>query len=218
MVAPAHIKIGKKALEKTSIYSDFKIYKSLYLFGCIAPDINFVYPLHNIMCTPERFKKRIRRMSKIKSKLIRSFTLGVIMHYLCDYFCIAHNNHSYGANHTMYERRMAYKLTHDILHPEITDDELVSCWELALENFENGHRDIFDDLAESHETLCNDIFDMVKYMNNAYVEKINDLDIPKWFNSEVQMNIDISWALFMCEQISYFVTGDGWKSCGLSKC
>ena len=208
MVAPAHIRIGAKALADTSINSDFRIYKIVYLFGCIAPDINFVYPLHNIVCTPKRFQKRIIRMKKIKSKIIRSFTLGVIMHYICDYFCIAHNNQSYGARHTLYERIMSRKLGKRALELGWNEEKLGECWKLAVDTFETGEIDFFDILVETKYTISNDIFKVVKQMNNIYLEKVSNLAKSNWYTDEWQMNFDISWALFMCEKVSLMIYGE----------
>lgn len=206
MVAPAHIAIGKLALEQTSLKNDLDIYKKVYMFGCIAPDINFIYPFHNIRCTPKRFIKRLERMKKIKSKLIRSFTLGVIMHYLCDYFCLAHNNQSYGAKHTLYERLMSHKLKLQELEPDDSLQLVKSFWAEAVESYENGGTDDIDKFLEAREDRSIEIFELVSYMNNKYLTYVKDKAGKNWCTSKEQMYIDLSWSLFMCERVGELVT------------
>lgn len=223
MIAPAHIKIGKKALEETSINKDYEIYRKVYLFGCIAPDINFIYPLHNIQCTPKRFIKRIERMGKIKSKVIRSFTLGVIMHYICDYFCLAHNNQSYGAKHTLYERLMSHKLTIHEASMDNLDKTLEDYWRVAIEKYENGGICDIDRIIEEQETQrinrinkvvemaslhklsSIDIFKLVKNMNEQYIDYVKSQAKNNWFTDVSQMQTDLNWSLFMCERIGELV-------------
>ena len=205
VIAPAHLKIGAKALDDTSINSDFKIYRKIYLFGCIAPDINFIYPFHNIICTPKRFQKRIMRMGKIKSKIIRSFTLGVIMHYLCDYFCLAHNNNSYGAKHTLYERLMSHRITTNSIPLECDMQSIKDYWKLAVEKYESGETTILDDIAVQHSIDCEEIFRIVKSMNGSYKEAVKSYINNGWYNDNKQMQFDVSWALFMCEKVSLLI-------------
>lgn len=205
MTRTAHIAVGKMALEHTSLKTDLEVYRRIYLFGCIAPDINFIYPLHNIQCTPKRFMKRIERMKKIKSKVIRSFTLGVIMHYICDYFTLAHNNSSYGPKHTIYERLMSHKVKTE----EITFDSdmktIEDFWNQAVSQYESGESCEFDKLVETQSLQSSDIFELVKNMNRQYLKYVRDKANENWCTDKTQMRTDLDWSLFMCERVGELV-------------
>lgn len=207
MTAPSHIRLGKLALEHANLDMNTSIYKFLFLFGCIAPDINFIYPLHNIRCTPKRFIKRIDRMKHMKSKLVRSFTLGVIMHYLCDYFCIAHNNQSYGAKHTIYERIMSYTMKRNgfDINNLIEPVELLEIWQGAINQYNSGGNDSFDQVLQKIEKNSTELFNLVSEMNKKYIEYIKSHSVQNWYNSKLQMETDIKWALFMCEHMAKLV-------------
>ena len=205
MTRTSHLVIGRAALEHTRLKTDLEVYRKIYLFGCIAPDINFVYPLHNIKCTPKRFIKRIERMKKIKSKIIRSFTLGVIMHYLCDYFTLSHNNQSYGPRHTIYERLMSHKVKTSEIDVEAMDKTIEDFWNEAVAEYEREESCDFDRLVETHSLQSYEIFTLVRNMNEQYIRNVKNVASEAWCTDNQQMIVDLNWSLFMCEKIGQLV-------------
>lgn len=82
----------------------FEKYRRIIELGSVAPDVKCIFPKHRIDVTKYRFIKRIERVEKCRG-FIRAFWIGVVFHYICDYFCLAHNSLSIkpGFEHTCYE-------------------------------------------------------------------------------------------------------------------
>ena len=83
----------------------FHIHKTLFLFGNLFPDIiqSYIWCRHEYKYSREYIRKKINR---IKNKpLFFSFHLGILAHYICDYFCYPHTtfyNEGF-INHVAYE-------------------------------------------------------------------------------------------------------------------
>lgn len=93
-----HLKFGNELLNINNIKS------RAFLIGCVLPDLNCVYPPHNLRSTSKRFKKKLRKVLEHRNySIMNMIRAGECMHYACDYFCYAHNNHSYGLRHKKYE-------------------------------------------------------------------------------------------------------------------
>lgn len=85
------------------------------MYGCIKPDIN-----NEDINSPHLFNESIDNLNKYCEKLITdnlsiksfSMSLGVICHFICDYFCLYHNG-EYKVNgvfqHLFYEIKLHYK-------------------------------------------------------------------------------------------------------------
>ena len=96
-----HLDYGREILRA------HKIKSKAFLIGCVLPDMNFVYPPHNVRYTHRRFEKKLKKTCKHiennKTGILDMIRAGECMHYACDYFCYSHNNHSYGLPHKRYE-------------------------------------------------------------------------------------------------------------------
>lgn len=95
------IKLSKKKLEYGSIMPDL-VPKLRNIRHFKEDSIQFVLDsIEELKSTPFSFeKKKIKKFSK---------KLGIILHYLCDYFCFAHNNKLLIDNiykHLLYENRI----------------------------------------------------------------------------------------------------------------
>ena len=85
-----HHKIGK------SICSELKalgcnINEKLFLFGNLFPDLihSYIWCRHEYQHSREYVRKKIEKLKK-KPKLF-SFHMGILAHYICDYFCYPHS-------------------------------------------------------------------------------------------------------------------------------
>ena len=67
-----HIWVAGKTLDSIQSKVDWKINRAAYLFGSVAPDINYVYPVHTFNSTFNRFKKKIKRAEKSNTNIIKS--------------------------------------------------------------------------------------------------------------------------------------------------
>lgn len=85
----------------------FSIYKqSLMVIGSLMPDFNPITQPHRSDNLLNRITANIEKIKSAKTDFAKSIHLGVAVHYLCDYFCYAHNyglDISHGKKHFLYE-------------------------------------------------------------------------------------------------------------------
>ena len=142
-----HHKIGK------SVYSELKelgftTNEKLFLLGNIFPDLiqSYIWCRHEYQHSREYVSRKLNMLKK-RPRLF-SFHLGVLTHYICDYFCYPHNVcYDRGlVQHILYEIRQkapkkCYRTKLNIAAFSIEElDKLVKWYE--------DFRDFFDD-AES---------------------------------------------------------------------
>ena len=166
--------------------------KKAYLLGSMAPDLNCIYPAHRLDTTKKRFCTHVKRVDNGLSGVIKSFELGVITHYICDYFCYAHSIESIGPKHVMYENLlkkyfMEYK--QDALQG-IERKELHNIWNRLKEESIMRVAPGYSLDAITHGKL---VLDQVKRMNDLYKEERNE-------NSYEQIRRDICYSLFVCKK------------------
>ena len=213
MVKAAHLRVSDNILSSIQSKLDWKVNRAIYLFGSIAPDLNCIYPMHTFNATIKRFKKKLKRIDKYNSILIRSFTFGVITHYICDYFCYAHNIKAIDKWHPIYEMKLGEHIKlHENQIGNFTDD-MIEQWDNIkkhiLDEFANGNK--VDDIIKSICSNSNDhiqyILDAVSNMHEAYINKTKFIDADSWYLSTNKMNIDIEYASFMCEKVISLIFG-----------
>lgn len=197
-----HIEIGKGILENldNKALNEFGINRTTYLLGCIAPDLNCVYPAHRLWTTEKRFNRRLRQVNKATAKLkfVKSFRLGIITHYTCDYFCYAHNNESVGVRHKMYEANLYQFYQSHLNELQNTSLRLQNIW------LENKRKSITDNIKNDTITVkeqCEIITEQVARMNKEYS---SETDINKnvgWETKIKQMQQDMEYAMFMSQHV-----------------
>lgn len=211
MLKTSHIKVADRTLKTIQSKVDWKINRRAYLFGSIAPDFNCVFPTHTIKGTFNRFKHKLARMDKSESNLVKSFTLGVITHYICDYFCYAHNLSHPNPKHAIYER---YMREHIEMHNRLIN--------LNCDNLEEQWRDIQNHIVEQLNTQdtvdnivesitnrgldhINYIMEIVDNMHRDYISRTETIDTNRWYNSLNKIELDLEYATFMCEKIAMLI-------------
>jgi hypothetical protein len=182
-----------------------EINKIVFLFGNVAPDLNCVYPAHRLKTTEHRFYNRLMIADRTDSKLIKSFTLGIITHYICDYFCYAHNIESLGVKHKSYETNLYEYYNKHLAEIEKDKTDLVKMWHNVVVK---SHDDNIENDELTNETHCKMIIDTIKLMNESYMKNTGDKkDKDKdWFERKSQMKIDLEYAQFVIEQVIYLLT------------
>lgn len=195
-----HIQVANMISKKldNKLKEGFTINKLAFYLGSISPDLNCIYPAHRLSTTANRFQKRVKRVDNFEHGLVRSFTLGVITHYVCDYFCYAHNIESLGFPHKNYETGLyKYFKTHRDMF--IDNEDLVVEWKDAKEIMQKkclrGNNTMNMDL---HAEM---IMEQIRILNLRYLEKSINHDNKEWVNSDYQWNNDLEYAVFMCECI-----------------
>lgn len=190
-----HWEVGKYILETT----DLGVNKTAYLLGNIAPDLNCIYPAHRVKTTEKRFYKRLLRIDNTSINMLRSFTLGVVTHYVCDYFCYAHNMESIGLRHKEYETNLYkyYKSHKDEIYEH--NNLLKEIWE---QHIEKCREDVVRDNELTTSEHCEFILEQVKLMNATYMNKVNKELSDGWTVRKKQMHMDMEYATFMVEKIT----------------
>ncbi len=209
MLKVSHIRIASNTLANIQSKIDWKINRKAYLIGSILPDLNCVYPKHTYDSTIKRFKNRLIKVNKTESNFIKSLTLGIITHYICDYFCYAHNI-KINPKHAIYERIMR---KHIKMHEELLNNwpnDLKLEWENIkihiteyLSNMSNmDASEILINIQENGFDHIEYIIEAVSIMHMEYLEHTNMLDTNNWYKSQNKIELDIEYASFMCEKIA----------------
>ena len=209
MVKASHLKVSDCVLSLIESYLNWKVNRLVYLFGSIAPDINCIYPMHTLNATYKRFRSKLMRIDKYRSTIIRSFTLGVITHYICDYFCYAHNIKAIDKWHPVYELRMKE-------HMDLHEEQIYRMPSLIVEQWENIKVHILTEFADSRDDSIentfkkifsnsdehiNYILTAVKNMHGLYLEETKDIDSDSWYCSVDKMDLDLMYSCFMCKKV-----------------
>lgn len=188
----SHIKIANITLNVIKEDNEVKINKVAYLFGSIAPDLNVAFPKHSIKYTIKRWKRRLKRLEKRHPEMIKSFTLGVIMHYICDYFCYVHNIKSHGPKHVMYERELNKYLIDGESEIDTENNNMNKQWDT-----------ITSQLIKSLDCEISIITEQLIKMNKEYMKEVSEAITDVWYNDRNIMGIDIKYAEFMCKKIAF---------------
>lgn len=101
MMMKTHIIISKSLLENTDESKKFFLNESNFIYGNIKPDIISKYKLkkHYLIESYDMVRKKIEALSSLDlDKLEKYYTkaefsqeVGVICHFLTDFFCVAHS-------------------------------------------------------------------------------------------------------------------------------
>lgn len=204
----SHIRIAKNTLDILQSQVDWKVNKVAYMIGSISPDLNCALPCHNIKSTIKRFRKRIERINKHNPGIIQSFTLGVVMHYICDYFCFAHNIDKIVPGHAIYE---VYLQKHIVKQKELlvnNNSELIEQWNEIYShlndavNNEDNKYEIMDTFTKDSADHIDKIVSMVIKMNEIYLDKV-DIDLSdNWTSGGWRLEIDTLFSTLMCEKVA----------------
>lgn len=196
-----HIVIGKHIIDWVNNGNDIKslkfntpIMERAYLLGCIAPDMNCIYPAHRITTTEKRYINHLIMSTLLDSGLARAFILGLITHYTCDYFCYAHNNCSTGYFHKLYEKHL---IKEDIPN--------VDKWSDGLNKFNS--RPVSSEIGGGIKLITNafEIHSMIFELNNEY-KNLAPIDKHKgWYNDTEQCKVDVKFAIKAVKRVMFML-------------
>lgn len=192
-----HIDMGKYILEN-NIIKTFNVNRAAYLFGNIAPDFNCIYPAHRLNTTEKRFYKRIRKTKKAQTDLIKSYNLGIVTHYICDYFCYAHNIKSLGFIHKKYETNLYKYYKNNIGELNDTLNGIAEIW---AKNKSKCKQMCVKDQCFTSDEHNNFIMEQIKLMNNDYMNRSKNSKYCDWTSKTSQIIRDTKYSMFMAEHI-----------------
>ena len=110
-----HQKMGIEIFN-TMVKNNMPLKKSSFLLGNLWPDLmfSFIITPHNYSVTSSYISRLAEKLLDYKEDsqpIILSFYLGVITHYICDYFCFTHNDIFKGGvrQHCLYEKKQEFR-------------------------------------------------------------------------------------------------------------
>ena len=108
MFIPSHIRLASRVIRGSEVDVGY-IGKGLFCIGSIIPDFVLIRPQHQVQLTACKIDKRLSNIEYVyHNRLLRLFLLGIVYHYICDYFCRPHNDATilHGMKHHRYEFRL----------------------------------------------------------------------------------------------------------------
>lgn len=159
----SHISVAKGIIHELGD-SDSINHRFSFYIGSIWPDCvpSFLTRRHCMDETYELFVKKmekfVRKYDVKKEMNIRStWRMGIVMHYIADYFTFPHNKHFEGnfKQHCMYEKELKHRMYEYI--------DSIKCGETLCE------RTLLKDIS--------DIKDYIRSYHESYVEQSGNVDI-----------------------------------------
>lgn len=178
MLYKTHLEIGENTFNTIEGRGRNLIDKKSFLKGNVLPDISPKYRLkkHGRKQFEEIIEEKIANLSRLSSDEIIdnlgkekfSIELGVICHFLCDFFSLPHDEEwgfkeSVTLKHVLYEKKLHKVFTRDMI---IKDSYKIlgnSNYNLFFKNALRKYRDLY-----GHQ---NDLF-FAMYLNNSVVRYI----------------------------------------------
>jgi len=102
MVISTHARIANQA--SSDYFYHYR--KGLIILGSVLPDFNWFSQPHRGSNLSDHIRHNEEKIATTRSYWVKYVRLGNMLHYLCDYFCYAHEdnlNISHGTRHTKYE-------------------------------------------------------------------------------------------------------------------
>lgn len=186
MLMTTHLKIAKSTFENIDDAQKSYISEKNFIYGNIKPDIVSKYKLkkHYIEESFGMIMEKIEHLCSLTlEKLTKLFStsrfsqeLGVICHFLTDFFCIAHNErwefkHSMN-KHITYERELG-SLSKEVNFNKFDSIEIKNSFEnffATLYDEYKKNKNHFNDLKYSTQ-ICKSVVDfvLVSIMNNEHI-------------------------------------------------
>lgn len=170
MYANTHIYISKTAIEETK-GDNIDLNEKLFLLGSVVPDYSPMHKVirHYIDDSYEYINSLLSKVIEFTSINKISFYLGVISHYIADYFCSPHyNNMSFLSKDVFEHIRYEYQLNKFIETNIVTD--------IKTYNFSD-----LDDLIESKMNDYANKYSFVEDLKFAINSIINMIaNLGKW--------------------------------------
>lgn len=168
MFIQTHRLIGRIICRTLFENNGIKINGKAFKYGCIKPDIS---PKLSVMAHEkegsfEFICEKIERLEKLpmpenkKELKVYSIELGIIIHFITDYFCAAHNYDKYRKipEHFIYENKLAKNF------PKIVNDEYFRImWNMTYKNLSSVNVNIINFVEELHKEYS-------EHQTNVYID------------------------------------------------
>lgn len=147
MIIPTHIVISNILNRNIVSLTRVQLPASALSYGSCAPDIIVKYrkikhyksiSFDIVMDLTNKLYEDI--LAGNISENAAAFRLGIITHYLCDFFCLPHNDSYFRSHfnaHMLYEAKLHYYFKNYAAHQSISPDDIVISQPDQIKNFIN---------------------------------------------------------------------------------
>lgn len=192
-MSATHAMYAKKICEHIQLMYGVKLKKYNLIYGSIKPDISMLFPKHphyinesldNLCCTADMLIESTENKYEIETRAF-SRELGVVLHYVTDFFCMVHNDvngkkHPTNYRHVVYEQNFQNKLkTYEL--DEVRED-VANRLPQDIQKIESTS--LKDYIVFRHKKYMKEIGK--SYLYNSYNKKRN-IDINYSFGMSIEM-------------------------------
>lgn len=196
-MSATHAMYAKKIYEHIYLMYGVKLKKYNLIYGSIKPDVSILFPkyphyindsLDSLCESVDMIIKSTHNQREVETRAF-SRELGVVLHYMTDFFCMVHNDVN-GKKHPTNYKHIAYE-----------------------QNFQNKIK-LFE-LDEVREKIANSFYDELKRINNTSLKSyivykhnkyMKEIGKSYLYNSNnKKRNIDINYSLGMPMIIASYI-------------
>lgn len=120
MKIKTHLKLAHLSLANSKEAHQKHFNRPFFYLGVILADMSWLSKTHPHYASRslDYIQNKIHQLMNKKLNAYHSMQFGIIMHYLCDFCCVAHQSHSVGnlKAHISYERALAAYMNEHIQH------------------------------------------------------------------------------------------------------
>ena len=180
MILNTHLTISNALIENIDSSKSFFLSEKNFIYGNIKPDMTSKYVLHKHYLKEyfDMIIGKIKSLCKLSLDFIEKYfsvskfsqELGVICHFLCDFFCVPHSqrwefSHSF-KKHVVYERDL------QLIAKDTNFNKIIERDSLSHTSVEEFFNKLYRQYVEK-EDFENDLF-FSTYMCNSVVNYILD--------------------------------------------
>ena len=196
-MSATHAMYAKKICEHIQLMYGVKLKKYNLIYGSIKPDVSILFPkyphyindsLDSLCESVDMIIKSTHNQREVETRAF-SRELGVVLHYMTDFFCMVHNDVN-GKKHPTNYKHIAYEQS----------------FQNKLKSFE---------LDEVREKIANSFYDELKRINNTSLKSyivykhnkyMKEIGKSYLYNSNnKKRNIDINYSLGMPMIIASYI-------------
>ncbi len=196
-MSATHAMYAKKIYEHIYLMYGVKLKKYNLIYGSIKPDVSILFPkyphyindsLDSLCESVDMIIKSTHNQREVETRAF-SRELGVVLHYMTDFFCMVHNDVN-GKKHPTNYKHIAYEQS----------------FQNKLKSFE---------LDEVREKIANSFYDELKRINNTSLKSyivykhnkyMKEIGKSYLYNSNnKKRNIDINYSLGMPMIIASYI-------------
>lgn len=196
-MSATHAMYAKKIYEHIYLMYGVKLKKYNLIYGSIKPDVSILFPkyphyindsLDSLCESVDMIIKSTHNQREVETRAF-SRELGVVLHYMTDFFCMVHNDVN-GKKHPTNYKHIAYEQS---FQNKLKSFELDEVREKVANSF-------YDELKRINNTSLKSY---IVYKHNKYMKEIGKSYL--YNSNNKKRNIDINYSLGMPMIIASYI-------------